>query len=184
MADTKFAEPEQDDAPEGLWTLTKQLRIRDLVNAIKQIVFDDFQHLANVARGRPLDLETFTLLCKEFVKTRTGCAILIVVAVVVCIILLVYSMEIAAPFLVALGFTNVGPAAGKTLGLRSSFERSTNVSPQDPSPLLLSRLGVSVRFSALCRAPLWLATKFLSSLPLFKQVLLLAPSSLPTRCGT
>ncbi|KAI4740701.1 hypothetical protein E4T50_08853 [Aureobasidium sp. EXF-12298] len=120
MADTKFADTEQDGLPEDLWTLIKQLRIRDLVNAIKQIALDDFQHLANVARGRPLNLDTFTLLCKEFVKTRTGRTILTVVAVVVCIILLVYSMKIVAPFLFALGFTNVGPAAGSVAAAAQS----------------------------------------------------------------
>jgi hypothetical protein len=122
MADTKFSEPEQDGAAEDLWTLIKQLRIRDLVVAIKQIALSDFQHLANVARGRPLDLETFTLLCKEFVKTRTGCTILTVVAVVVCIILLVFAIKVAAPFLAAYGFTSAGPAAGKTLDPGPSFE--------------------------------------------------------------
>jgi hypothetical protein len=121
MADTKFAEPDQDGAPEGLWTLIKQLRIRDLVNAIKQITLDDFQHLANVARGRPLNLETFTLLCKEYSKTRTGCATLITVAIVVCTIILVYPMAVTSPFLNSLGFTDVGPAAGKTLGQRPSL---------------------------------------------------------------
>lgn len=117
MADTKPPAPEHDGAPEDPWTLIKQLRIRDLVNAIKQITLDDFQHLANVARGRPLNLETFTFLWKGFIKMRTGCAILIAVAVVVCIILLVYPMVVASPFLAGLGFTNAGPAAGEMLGL-------------------------------------------------------------------
>ncbi|KAG9893935.1 SGNH hydrolase, partial [Aureobasidium melanogenum] len=103
---------EQDDVPEDIWTLVKQLRIRDLVNAIKQIVLNDFQHLVNVARGRPLNLETVTLLFKEFVKTRTGCATLVTLAVVVGIILLVYPLAVASPFLATMGFTSAGPAAG------------------------------------------------------------------------
>lgn len=122
MADTKFAEPEQDGAPEDLWTLIQQLRIRDLVNAMKQITLDDIQHLTNVDRGRPLNLETFTLLCKEYSKTRTGCATLTTIAIVVCTIILVYPMVVASPFLNGLGFTDVGPATGKTLDINSSFE--------------------------------------------------------------
>lgn len=113
MLDTKL--PEQDNVPEDIWTLIKQLRIRDLVNAVKQVVVDDFQHLVNVARGRPLNLETVTLLFKEFVKSRTGRTTLITLAVVVCIILVVYPMAVASPFLATMGFTSTGPAAGKRL---------------------------------------------------------------------
>ncbi|KAH0368134.1 SGNH hydrolase, partial [Aureobasidium melanogenum] len=97
---------EQDNVPVDIWTLIKQLRIRDLVNAIKQIVLDDFQHLVNVARGRALNLETFTLLFKEFVKTRTGCATLVTLAVVFGIITF-----ITIPFLESLGFISTGPAS-------------------------------------------------------------------------
>lgn len=113
MLDTKL--PDQDNVPEDIWTLIKQLRIRDLVNAIKQIDLNDFQHLVNVARGRPLNLETVILLSKEFVKTRTGCATLVALAVVVGVILLVYPLAVASPFLAAVGFTSAGPAAGKIL---------------------------------------------------------------------
>lgn len=35
-------------------------------------------------------------------------------ALVVCIVMLVYPMSVAAPFLGALGFTHAGPATGKT----------------------------------------------------------------------
>ncbi|THV64432.1 hypothetical protein D6D28_09910 [Aureobasidium pullulans] len=114
--------PQPDDTPESIWTLIKQLRFRDLINAIKQTVIaikqtviDDFQHLANVARGRKLSFETIALLVTEFVKTRTGRAIiiaLVVVAFVVAVVILVYPMCVAAPFLGALGFTHAGPAAG------------------------------------------------------------------------
>ncbi|THV91050.1 hypothetical protein D6D26_09216 [Aureobasidium pullulans] len=108
--------PQPDDTPESIWTLIKQLRFRDLINAIKQTVIDDFQHLANVARGRKLSFETVALLVTEFVKTRTGRAIiiaLVVVAFVVTVVILIYPMRVAAPFLGALGFTHAGPAAGK-----------------------------------------------------------------------
>jgi hypothetical protein len=115
--DTESPEPEQDNVLENLWTHVERLQIQDLVNAINQIVLDDFQYLADVAKDQPLNLETFTLLCKEFIKTHTGCAILTTVAVVVCIIILVYPMAVASPFLAGLGFTNAGPAAGKTSDL-------------------------------------------------------------------
>ncbi|KAG9512943.1 hypothetical protein KCV07_g9095, partial [Aureobasidium melanogenum] len=118
MLDTKL--PDQDNVPEDIWTLIKQLRIRDLVNAIKQIDLNDFQHLVNVARGRPLNLETVILLSKEFVKTRTGCATLVALAVVVGVILLVYPLAVASPFLAAVGFTSAGPAAGSVAAAAQS----------------------------------------------------------------
>ncbi|KAG9588715.1 hypothetical protein KCU77_g12248, partial [Aureobasidium melanogenum] len=118
MLDTKL--PDQDNVPEDIWTLIKQLRIRDLVNAIKQIVLNDFQHLVNVARGRQLNLETVILLFKEFVKTRTGCAILVALAVAVGIVLLIYPMAAASPFLTTIGFTSAGPAAGSVAAAAQS----------------------------------------------------------------
>jgi hypothetical protein len=66
MADTKFSEPEQDGAPEAPWTLIKQRRIHDLINAIKQTVVDDFQRIINLARDRPSTLADFTALNKDF----------------------------------------------------------------------------------------------------------------------
>lgn len=116
MADTKL--PEQDDGPEHPWTLVKQLRMRDLVNAIKQIELDDFQHLASIARGRPSNLETYTLLCKEFIKTRTGRAILSVVTAIVCctIFISAYSTKLLLPLLAGLHLIHAGPAPGKMLG--------------------------------------------------------------------
>ncbi|KAH0348892.1 hypothetical protein KCU83_g5926, partial [Aureobasidium melanogenum] len=126
MLDTEL--PDQDNVSEDIWTRIKQLRIRDLVNAIKQIVLNDFQHLINVARGRQLNLETAILLFKEFVKTRTGCAILITLAVVIGITLFVYPMAVASPFLTTIGFTSAGPAgesvaaaAQSTLGVGAVF---------------------------------------------------------------
>jgi hypothetical protein len=114
--------PEQEVAPENLWTHVKELEIHDLVNTINEIAVNDFQHLADVAKDQPLHLETFAMLCKEFIDTCTGRAILTTVAVVVCIIILVYPMAIASPFLGGLGFTSVGPAAGTTPDLQSSLE--------------------------------------------------------------
>ncbi|KAI4730228.1 hypothetical protein E4T49_02144 [Aureobasidium sp. EXF-10728] len=97
---------------EDMWTLLKQLRICDFLTAIKQVVLGDFQRLVNVTKGRPLNFETVALLFKESIKTRTGLTALNIFAVVVCIILLVYPMAIASPFLSAAGFTDAGPAAG------------------------------------------------------------------------
>ena len=57
------------------------------------------------------------MLFDEAMKTRTGHVTLIALAaaaLVVCIVMLVYPMSVAAPFLGALGFTHAGPAAGKT----------------------------------------------------------------------
>jgi hypothetical protein len=115
MADTTL--PEEGMVPENLWTLIKQLRICDLAIAIKQIVLDAFKHLTNVTKGRSSNLETSTLLCKEFVKTRTGYAVLTAVAVVVYTILSIYFMSLALPFLDGLNFVSTEPAAGKLLGL-------------------------------------------------------------------
>lgn len=53
-------------------------------------LFSTTLHLANIAKDHELNLETFTLLVSEAVKTRTGKAMLITVGFVVCIVLLVY----------------------------------------------------------------------------------------------
>lgn len=116
MADIKSPEPEHDGAADDLWTLIKQLRMRDLVDAIKRITLDDFQHFTNVARGRSLNFETSTLLCKEFIKTRTGCVVLgAVIATISTVIISVYSAEHPPLLLAALRLINAGPAAGKAL---------------------------------------------------------------------
>ncbi|KAH0287714.1 hypothetical protein M436DRAFT_50941 [Aureobasidium namibiae CBS 147.97] len=125
MADTKLLDAEQDVAAEDLWTLVKQLRVRDLVNAIKQITSDDFQHLANVARGRPLNLETFALLCKEFIKTRTGLALLSAVIAIICtIVISVYATQLPSPVSAGLRLMKAGPSAGKAP--RSTATRSNS----------------------------------------------------------
>jgi len=113
MADTKLLDPEQDVVAEDLWTLVKQLGVRGLVNAIKQITSDDFQHLANVARGRPLNLETFTLLCKKFIKTRTGRTLLRAVTAIICTIIFSFcATKLPSPIPAGLRVIR-GPAAGK-----------------------------------------------------------------------
>jgi len=123
MADTKPSDPEQDVVFEDLWTLIKQLRVRDLVNAIKQITSDDFQHLASIARGRPSNLETYTLLCKELIKTRTGCALLSAATAIICtIVISVYATQLPSPVSAGLRLIKAGPTAGKA-----------------PSPNILSR---------------------------------------------
>jgi hypothetical protein len=113
MTDTKLSG--EVVAPKDLWTLVKQLRVCDLVNAIKQIVLDDFQQLANVSGGRVLNLEPITLRFKELPKTRIGRTYLITITFLVCKIFLNYVNRAVVPFLSALGSTNAGLAAGKTL---------------------------------------------------------------------
>jgi hypothetical protein len=68
-----------------------------------------------------LSLKTFAIFCKESIKTRTGCSLLTTVAVVVCVILLVYPMLVIMPFLRGLGFTSVEPTAGKMFESRSQL---------------------------------------------------------------
>lgn len=134
MADTKSPEPELDGATQDLWTLIKQLRIRDLVDAIKQITVDDFQHLANVARDRPLNFETSSLFCKEFTKTRTGYAVLAAVTTTICCIIISgYSGELLSALLAGLRLINAGPAAGKAPGTYVSLERLADIASQDQS---------------------------------------------------
>jgi len=117
MADTKLLDPEQDVAAEDLLTLVKQLRVHDLVNAIEQITSNDFQHLASIARGRPSNLETYTLLCKELIKTRTGRALLGAVTAIVCtIVISVYATQLPSPISAGLRLIKAGPAAGKAPG--------------------------------------------------------------------
>lgn len=116
MADAKLLDPEQDVAPEDLWTLVKQLRVRDLVNAIKQITSDDFQHLASIARGRPMNLETYTLLFMELIKARTGRALLSAVTAIICTIIFSFCAT-KPPSPIPAGLRLIrGPAAGKAPG--------------------------------------------------------------------
>ncbi|CAD0092972.1 unnamed protein product [Aureobasidium mustum] len=115
MPDTK--RPGQDNVSEDVWTLFKQLRIDNLVDAIKETTFSDFEHLTSIVKGRELNLETFTLLISEANKTRTGKAMRTTIGLAVCVVLFVYPMAIVSPFLATLGFTNAGPAAGKKLHL-------------------------------------------------------------------
>jgi hypothetical protein len=110
MADTKFSEPEQDGAPEDLWTLVKQLRICDLVNAIKQIVLDDLQRIFNLARDRPFTLADFTSLNKDYLEMCEHLSIVTAITSMIGYILLFYLGILAWS-----SFT--GPAAGTTLGL-------------------------------------------------------------------
>ena len=89
--------------------------IDNLIDAIEETVFGDFEHLANIAKERELNLETFDLVISEAVKTRTGKAMLITTGLVVCIVLVLHPMAVVSPFLATLGFTEAGPAAGKML---------------------------------------------------------------------
>lgn len=115
MSDTEL--PEQNDGPEERPLRIKQLSIRDLVNAIKQIGVDDSQHIISIARGRPLNLETYTLLCKESIKTRTGRAVLsAVIATISTIIVSIYSTKLWTSLLAGLHLINAGPAPGMMLG--------------------------------------------------------------------
>lgn len=113
MSDIKLHE--QDNDPEGISTLVKQLKIRDLISAVKQIGLGDFRHLANVARGRQLNFNTFTLLFKEVIKTRTGRTAIVVIAIAVGMIVSVHLEVTTTPFLKSLGLTSTGPSSGKML---------------------------------------------------------------------
>lgn len=113
MSDIKLHQ--QDNEPEGILPLVKQLRIRDLTSAIKQIPLGDFRHLTNVAKGRQLNFDTFTLLLQEAIKTRTGRTVTVTIAIAVGIIVQVYPKVAATTFLKSLGFASTKPASGKML---------------------------------------------------------------------
>ena len=106
---------DHNDVPQNTSDLIKQLHVDNLIDAIEETVFGDFEHLANIAKERELNLETFDLLISEAVKTRTGKAMLITTGLVVCIVLVLHPMAVVSPFLATLGFTEAGPAAGKML---------------------------------------------------------------------
>lgn len=109
--------PEPENVPEHICALFHQLNPEHIINGIKKTVSGDIEHLFDMARSRELNAGTIIMLFDEAMKTRTGHVTLIALAaaaLVVCIVMLVYPMSVAAPFLGALGFTHAGPAAGKT----------------------------------------------------------------------
>lgn len=113
--ENKSSEPE--NVPEHICALFHQLNPEHIINGIKKTVSGDIEHLFDMARSRELNAGTIIMLFDEAMKTRTGHVTLIALAaaaLVVCIVMLVYPMSVAAPFLGALGFTHAGPAAGKT----------------------------------------------------------------------
>ncbi|TIA58972.1 hypothetical protein D6C76_10540 [Aureobasidium pullulans] len=111
--ENKSSEPE--NVPEHICALFHQLNPEHIINGIKKTVSGDIEHLFDMARSRELNAGTIIMLFDEAMKTRTGHVTLIALAaaaLVVCIVMLVYPMSVAAPFLGALGFTHAGPAAG------------------------------------------------------------------------
>jgi hypothetical protein len=93
-------------------TLVSQLKIQDLVNAIRTVTMNDIERVSNVARGRELNVDTMKLLFEEATKLHNTGNAMIAIGLVICVILLIFPMAVTTPFLATLGFTSVGPAAG------------------------------------------------------------------------
>lgn len=93
--------------------LISQLKPHDTIEAIKTVTLKDLQHLAAIARDRPLNAETVKMLFEEAMKTHSVGTTAIAAALVIYIIIVCFPLAAVTPFLAALGFTSVGPAAGE-----------------------------------------------------------------------
>jgi len=98
--------------PDGLHKLFTQVNLEDITKAITNVTLADFTHLINTAKGRELNAETVTKLYEEASKLHGAGTTLMAAALVMLVIIFCFPMAVATPFLTALGFTNIGPAAG------------------------------------------------------------------------
>jgi hypothetical protein len=98
--------------PDGLREVFANVNLEDITKAITNVTLADFTHLIDVAKGRELNADTITKLYEEASKLHGAGSALMAAALVILIVIFCFPMAVATPFLAALGFTNIGPAAG------------------------------------------------------------------------
>lgn len=99
--------------PPWLRDLIKNVNLADMTKAITNVTLADFKHLIDTAKGRELNADTVKKLFDEAKKLPGAGTVLTAAALVVSVIIFCFPMALATPFLSALGFTSIGPAAGK-----------------------------------------------------------------------
>jgi hypothetical protein len=110
--------------PDSLRELFANVKLEDITSAIKNITLADFTHLFNMAKGRELNAETITKLYEEARKLPGVGTTLMAAALVIFVIIFCFPMAAATPFLAALGFTNIGPAAGMNIHIPWFLDRA------------------------------------------------------------
>lgn len=98
--------------PDALHKLFTQVNLEDMTKAVTNVTLADFTHLIDVAKGRELNTETITKLYEEASKLHGAGSALMAAALVIFVVIFCFLMAAATPLLTALGFTNIGPAAG------------------------------------------------------------------------